>query len=77
MGLKEDLKAATEFIAQHRIAPVVSCVLDGLENVEEGFESTLERSSSGWTEAQQLPNFDCCRCSNRSISNRLFEFLYY
>ena len=38
MGLKADLKAATEFILQHRIAPVVSCVLDGLENAAEGFE---------------------------------------
>lgn len=38
MGSKADLQAATEFIAQHRIAPVISRVLDGLENAEEGFE---------------------------------------
>ena len=38
MGSKADLKAATEFIAQHGIAPIVSRVLDGLENVEESFE---------------------------------------
>jgi len=38
MGSKADLQAATDFIAQHRIAPVVSRVLDGLENAEEGFE---------------------------------------
>ncbi|KAF8488603.1 hypothetical protein F5888DRAFT_1639110 [Russula emetica] len=37
MGSKADLQAATDFIAQHRIAPVVSRVLDGLENAEEGF----------------------------------------
>jgi NADPH:quinone reductase-like Zn-dependent oxidoreductase len=37
MGSKSDLQAATDFIAQHRIAPVVSRVLDGLENAEEGF----------------------------------------
>jgi NADPH:quinone reductase-like Zn-dependent oxidoreductase len=38
MGSKADLQAATDFIAQHRIAPVVSRVLDGLENAEKGFE---------------------------------------
>jgi D-arabinose 1-dehydrogenase-like Zn-dependent alcohol dehydrogenase len=38
MGSKADLQAATDFIAQHRITPVVSRVLDGLENAEEGFE---------------------------------------
>jgi NADPH:quinone reductase-like Zn-dependent oxidoreductase len=37
MGSKADLQAATDFIAQHRITPVVSRVLDGLENAEEGF----------------------------------------
>ncbi|KAI0247919.1 hypothetical protein BJV78DRAFT_1348297 [Lactifluus subvellereus] len=38
MGSKADLQAATDFVAQHRITPVVSRVLDGLENAEEGFE---------------------------------------
>ncbi|KAI0293558.1 hypothetical protein BC826DRAFT_1141641 [Russula brevipes] len=38
MGSKADLQAATDFIAQHRITPVVSRVLDGLENAEEGFD---------------------------------------
>ncbi|KAH9997735.1 NAD-binding protein [Russula compacta] len=38
MGSKGDLLAATEFIARHRIAPVVSRVFDGLENAEQGFE---------------------------------------
>ena len=38
MGSKADLKASTEFIAHHWIAPVVSRVLDGLKNAEEGFE---------------------------------------
>ncbi|KAI0263396.1 NAD-P-binding protein [Gloeopeniophorella convolvens] len=37
MGSKADLQAATEFIAEHRIVPVVSHVFDGLEAVEEGF----------------------------------------
>jgi NADPH-dependent curcumin reductase CurA len=38
MGSKADLQAATEFITQHRITPVVSHVIDGLERAEEGFE---------------------------------------
>lgn len=38
MCSKTDVKAATGFIAQYRIALVVSRVLDGLENTEEGFE---------------------------------------
>jgi D-arabinose 1-dehydrogenase-like Zn-dependent alcohol dehydrogenase len=38
MCSKADLQAATDFIAQHRIAPVVSRVPDRLENDEEGFE---------------------------------------
>ena len=37
MGSKADLKTATKFITQHRIAPFVSRVFDGLENAE-GFE---------------------------------------
>ncbi|KAI9446190.1 hypothetical protein H4582DRAFT_1904173 [Lactarius indigo] len=35
---KADLQAATNFIAEHRITPVVSRVLDGLESADEGFE---------------------------------------
>ncbi|KAI0306283.1 hypothetical protein B0F90DRAFT_1862732 [Multifurca ochricompacta] len=38
MGSKADLQAATEFIAEHQITPVVSHVLNGLENAEQGFE---------------------------------------
>ena len=38
MGSKADLQAATDFIAKHRITPVISCVLAGLENADEGFE---------------------------------------
>ena len=38
MGSKADLQAATDFIARYRIEPVVSRVLNGLENAEEGFE---------------------------------------
>ncbi|KAI8982793.1 NAD-P-binding protein [Trametes punicea] len=42
MGSKQDLIDATNFLAQHRIVPVVSDVLDGLESAERGFE-ILER----------------------------------
>ncbi|KAI9065457.1 NAD-P-binding protein [Trametes sanguinea] len=42
MGSKQDLLDATAFLAQHRIVPVVSDVLDGLESAERGFE-ILER----------------------------------
>jgi len=38
MGSKADLQAATDFIAEHRITPVISRVLDGLENAGEGFD---------------------------------------
>lgn len=38
MGSTQDLKDATDFLSEHRIVPVVSHVLDGLEAAEEGFE---------------------------------------
>ncbi|TFK36440.1 hypothetical protein BDQ12DRAFT_706376 [Crucibulum laeve] len=38
MGSHKDLIEATNFLAEHRIVPVVSHVLDGLEAAEEGFE---------------------------------------
>lgn len=38
MGSRQDLVEATEFLSQHRIVPVVSTVLKGLESADEGFE---------------------------------------
>ena len=38
MGSHKDLIDATNFMVEHRIVPVVSHVLDGLESAEEGFE---------------------------------------
>lgn len=38
MGSRQDLIDATKFIAEHRIVPVVSHVLEGLASSEEGFE---------------------------------------
>ncbi|KZV85528.1 NAD(P)-binding protein, partial [Exidia glandulosa HHB12029] len=47
MGSHKELREATEFIAKHRIVPVVSQVLDGLENAEEGFEALAKGSQMG------------------------------
>lgn len=38
MGSHQDMRDATKFLTEHRIVPVVSHVLDGLESAEEGFE---------------------------------------
>ncbi|KAG8683762.1 hypothetical protein FRC08_014095, partial [Ceratobasidium sp. 394] len=38
MGSTLELRAATDFAAQHKLRPVVSTVLDGLESAEKGFE---------------------------------------
>lgn len=38
MGSLQDLKDATKFLNDHRIHPVVSHVLNGLEDADEGFE---------------------------------------
>jgi D-arabinose 1-dehydrogenase-like Zn-dependent alcohol dehydrogenase len=38
MGSHKDLVDATDFITKHRLAPIVSHVIEGLESAEEGFE---------------------------------------
>lgn len=38
MGSLSELKDATAFLAKHRIIPVVSDVIEGLEQAEEGFK---------------------------------------
>jgi NADPH:quinone reductase-like Zn-dependent oxidoreductase len=47
MGSNAELRAATEFITKHEIRPVVSMVIDGLENAEEGFQAMREHSQFG------------------------------
>lgn len=37
MGSHKDLIDATNFMAEHKIVPIVSHVLEGLESAEEGF----------------------------------------
>ena len=39
--------------------------------------STSEISLLGWTEAQHVPNFDCCRCRNSTLSVDYWKVLYY
>ncbi|KAJ3479500.1 hypothetical protein NLI96_g9022 [Meripilus lineatus] len=38
MGSHKDLIDATQFLAEHRIVPIISHTLDGLESVEDGFQ---------------------------------------
>lgn len=38
MGSTQDLRDATKFLSKHKIVPVVSQVIHGLENAEKGFE---------------------------------------
>ncbi|KAJ6462464.1 hypothetical protein C8R45DRAFT_1064429 [Mycena sanguinolenta] len=47
MGSRADLVAATAFLAQHKIIPVVSVVLPGLEAAEEGFQMMEKGSQFG------------------------------
>ncbi|KAG6872132.1 hypothetical protein C0995_012669 [Termitomyces sp. Mi166 len=42
MGSHQDLVDATNFLAEHRIVPVISHVFEGLEGAEQGFE-TIKR----------------------------------
>jgi len=47
MGSHRDLINATEFIANHSVLPVVSDVINGLENAEKGFELMKSGSQTG------------------------------
>ena len=38
MGSHKDLQDATNFIQEHRVKPIVSTVLNGLDEYEKGFE---------------------------------------
>ena len=44
MGSQKDLEDATKFIDEHKVVPVVSDVLNGLEEAEKGFQ-LMERGS--------------------------------
>jgi D-arabinose 1-dehydrogenase-like Zn-dependent alcohol dehydrogenase len=47
MGSHKDLKDATSFISEHKIIPVVSHIIDGLEKAEQGFESLKNGEQTG------------------------------
>ena len=47
MGSRQELCDATEFMAQHKIVPVVSHILHGLENAEKGFELIASGAKRG------------------------------
>jgi D-arabinose 1-dehydrogenase-like Zn-dependent alcohol dehydrogenase len=38
MGTRQDLVEATAFMTEHKIVPLVECILSGLDAAEEGFE---------------------------------------
>jgi D-arabinose 1-dehydrogenase-like Zn-dependent alcohol dehydrogenase len=47
MGSHQDLIDATDFLSKHKIVPVVSTVLDGLESAEQGFEEMNQGGQFG------------------------------
>ena len=47
MGSQQDLTDAVAFLEQHRITPIVSTILDGLNQFEEGFAIMKEGSQFG------------------------------
>jgi len=47
MGSYQDLIEATKFLEEHRIVPIVSHVLEGLESAEKGFEIMQHRDQFG------------------------------
>jgi D-arabinose 1-dehydrogenase-like Zn-dependent alcohol dehydrogenase len=47
MGSHRELQDATSFISEHKVVPVVSAVLDGLDSYEEGFEMMKKSSQFG------------------------------
>ncbi|KAM0750851.1 NAD(P)-binding protein [Meredithblackwellia eburnea MCA 4105] len=47
MGSLAEMKKAVEFIAKHKIRPVIHTVLDGLENAEEGFQTMKDGKQFG------------------------------
>ncbi|KAI5124373.1 hypothetical protein M0805_008976 [Coniferiporia weirii] len=64
MGSQQDLIKATEFITIHNIKPIVSNILDGLEEFEKGFE-LMERGDQFGKIVMKL------RASSNSAESRL------
>lgn len=47
MGSRQDLKDATDFLVEHKIVPVVSHILPGLESADIGFQLMEEKKQFG------------------------------
>lgn len=47
MGSRQELLDATGFLEKHRIVPVVSQLLDGLESAEQGFKALMDGTQMG------------------------------
>ncbi|KAL7283719.1 hypothetical protein ACG7TL_003156 [Trametes sanguinea] len=61
MGSKQDLLDATAFLAQHRIVPIVSDVLDGLDSAPRGFEILEHGDHFGKVVIRLVPDSDTSR----------------
>ncbi|KAJ3011411.1 hypothetical protein HKX48_006849 [Thoreauomyces humboldtii] len=58
MGNEVEFKAMTEFVAEHRIRPVVSKVFEGLANYEQAFQEMRNGSQFGKLVIRILPETD-------------------
>ena len=47
MGSQKDLEDATNFIAEKKLVPVISHTIEGLESIEEGFETLKKGGQFG------------------------------
>ncbi|KAG8936470.1 hypothetical protein FRC02_001888 [Tulasnella sp. 418] len=47
MGSQKELEEATDFLAKHKIVPVIGKLIDGLENADEGFVAIQHASHIG------------------------------
>ncbi len=61
MGSHKELIEATEFLALHKINPLVSVVLDGWANIDKGFEMMEKGSQFGKIVVRIGPSFDVVR----------------
>jgi D-arabinose 1-dehydrogenase-like Zn-dependent alcohol dehydrogenase len=47
MGSEKDLRDATKFCEEHKIVPIVSHVLEGIDNAAKGYELLNTREQFG------------------------------
>lgn len=71
MGSREEFEKAVKFVDQHKIEPVVSEVLDGLEHAEKGFEILKEGGQFGKvSRLSSLKRFASVLCRRLMLSSR-------